>query len=166
MELKPEKSVPARHDHQNCIDTALQEAERVLEDKGARMTGIRRLVLQYIWRNHCAVKAYDILGFLGDRKGSAKPPTVYRALQFLQDHGLVHRLESLNAYIGCPYPAENHNGQFLICNDCGTVKEFTTPEILRAVDIAADTQGFEVSHQTHEVLGRCQDCREQGNGLD
>ena len=72
--------------------------------RGARLTRLRRRVLELVWQGHAAVKAYDLLAELDRKDATAKPPTVYRALDFLMAHGLVHRLESLNSYVGCPQP--------------------------------------------------------------
>lgn len=146
------------HDHRHCIAEALHRAETVCADSGARMTAWRRKVLEQVWQGHDAVKAYDILDRLSDGHGSAKPPTVYRALQFLQECGLVHRLESLNAFVGCRQPGGGHQGQFLICGECGAVCEMEDTEITRLVSSHARGQGFIPRRQTIEVHGTCGQC--------
>jgi Fur family zinc uptake transcriptional regulator len=90
---------------------------------------------------------------------SAAPPTVYRALEFLLEQGLVHRVESLNAYIGCTHPGERHATQFLICGRCGTAVELDDPRIAAAIDTSAARLGFEVGARTVEVAGTCAGCR-------
>ena len=115
-------------------------------------------MLELVWQGHSAVKAYDLLEVLGREDGSAKPPTVYRALDFLIAHGLVHRLESLNAFVGCPQPEAPHEGQFLICGACGWVGEFEAPEIQAAIAEQATGRGFAVDQQTVEVRGTCRTC--------
>ena len=147
------------HDHDLCVDDALQKAAVLCTRRGARLTRLRRRVLELVWQGHAAVKAYDILDELGSAAGSARPPTVYRALDFLIAHGLVHRLESLNAYVGCPEPDAAHEGQFLICDACGTVSEFEAPPIQAAIAEQAAAQDFAVARQTVEVRGLCQPCR-------
>ena len=147
------------HDHAVCIDAALDRAAALCARRGARLTRLRRRVLELVWRGHSAVKAYELLGDLGHGGGAAKPPTVYRALDFLIAHGLVHRLESLNAYVGCPRPGSPHDGQFLICGSCGTVREFAAPAIQGAIAREAASLGFTVGQQTIEVHGVCQGCR-------
>ena len=146
------------HNHRQCIAEAMHQAEAVCKDSGARMTTLRRMVLEQVWRGHDAVKAYDILAWLGKRRRSAKPPTVYRALQFLQQEGLVHRLESLNAFVGCNQPRSSHQGQFLICGKCGQVSEMDVREITRLVSESARDQGFIPQKQTIEVHGVCGQC--------
>ncbi len=104
-----------KHNHNHCIETALQEARRLCEDRGLRFTELRERILRMVWQGHKAVKAYDLLDQLSNEGGSAKPPTVYRALDFLMEHGFVHKIESMNAYVGCPHPDGKHVSQFLIC---------------------------------------------------
>ena len=92
------------HEHQSCIEDALARADDVCRERGVRLTPLRRRVLELVWSSHRAVKAYDLLAALGDAVGAAKPPTVCRALEFLMAQGLVHRIDSLNAFVGCPQP--------------------------------------------------------------
>ena len=147
------------HDHEQCIDDALGKAAALCARRGARLTDLRRRVLELVWQGHEAVKAYDVLERLGRAPGAAKPPTVYRALDFLMAHGLVHRLESLNAYVGCPQPERSHKERFLICDVCGHVAEFDSAALRTAIAAGADGQGFAVRGETVEVHGLCQRCQ-------
>lgn len=147
------------HDHGSCVEEALDRAAALCAEGGVRLTELRRKVLREVWRGHDAVKAYDILERLGDAERTAKPPTVYRALQFLRERGLVHRLESLNAFVGCAQPRRRHQGQFLICLDCHDVREVHAPEIAAAVSRAAGRAGFAAERQMVEVTGRCARCQ-------
>ena len=146
------------HDHGSCVETALDRAETVCSTRGVRLTELRRQVLELIWRRHEPVGAYDLLDALKVTHRRAAPPTVYRALDFLIDQGLVHRLESLNAYIGCTKPEELHAGQFLICTRCDSIGELDDAEIAEAVIRRAATLGFTVERQTIEVRGICAQC--------
>ena len=103
-------------------------------------------------------KAYDLLAALGDEDGAAKPPTVYRTLEFLMELGLVHRIDSLNAFVGCPMPDRRHTAQFLICGGCGEVSEMTASSIDRAVADQAAGSGFALSRQIIELHGKCPHC--------
>ena len=150
------------HEHHLCIDAALDRAALLCARRGARLTKLRRRVLELVWQGHSAVKAYDLLKELDRGDGAAKPPTVYRALDFLMAHGLVHRLESRNAYVGCPKPEGPHDGQFLICDACGVVSEFAAPAIETAIAGHAAGLGFMIGQQTVEVRGVCRDCRAAG----
>ena len=147
------------HDHSICIETAIAEAERLCAERGSRFTDLRRRILKMIWQGHKAVKAYDLLDQLATEGGSAKPPTVYRALDFLMEEGLVHKIESLNAYIGCPHPGDNHVSQFLICDKCETVKELSSDALTAAVMNAAKHANFAIRRQTLELHGVCANCQ-------
>lgn len=153
---------PPQHDHRRCVDDALEQAEAACRDRGLRMTTLRRRVLELVWQNHQPTKAYDLLAKLHDEGRRAAPPTVYRALEFLLDAGLIHRLQSLNAYIGCPSPDLRHSGQFLICNQCHTVAELNDASIREALRRQARRLGFEATNPTIEISGICPRCSRQG----
>ena len=156
---------PRKHDHVACVTGALDVAEEKCRREGLRLTPLRRRVLELVWSSHGPVGAYDILGVLSEEDGRrAAPPTVYRALDFLLEHELIHRIESLNAFVGCGDPARRHGGQFLICTDCGSVAELDDPAIARTVSRSAGSLGFTVAHQTIEISGRCGACT--GAGAD
>jgi len=147
------------HAHQHCLDHAIAGAEQNCRARGARLTRLRRRVLELVWGSHEPVKAYDILELLRREHSGSAPPTVYRALDFLQAEGLVHRIESLNAYVGCGEPRHVHSGQFLICQVCGTVAEMDDLDIRKLLSSKADAIGFRVSHETIEIKGICSACR-------
>ena len=153
---------PKGHDHSDCMADALQAAERLCARRGARLTEIRRRVLELVWCSHQPVGAYALLERLGRERGRVAPPTVYRALDFLIAHGLVHRIASLNAYIGCAHPGRDHIGQFLVCSACGSAAELDDRRIDRAVRSGAEAAGFAVERPVIELAGRCPNCREGG----
>ena len=146
------------HEHQSCIEDALARADEVCRERGARLTPLRRRVLELVWGSHRAIKAYDLLAALSDGEGAAKPPTVYRTLEFLMAQGLVHRIDSLNAFVGCPQPDRRHSAQFLICGDCGDVSEMNAASIDRAVADQAAGSGFALSRKIIELHGKCPRC--------
>ena len=90
---------------------------------------------------------------------AAAPPTVYRALEFLLDQGLVHKIESLNAFVGCDRPEERHISQFLICTSCKAAVELNDPAITQAVEASAQRSGFSLNRLTIEAQGLCAACR-------
>jgi len=147
------------HDHSACIDDAISKAEKICSERGTRFTDLRRRVLEMVWQGHKAVKAYDLLDQLAKEGGSAKPPTVYRALDFLMDEGLVHKIESLNAYVGCVHPEDAHISQFLICDRCENVEEVSSGTLDKAVLGAAKDADFLIERQTLELHGFCSGCR-------
>lgn len=147
------------HDHHLCVFGALDRAEGVCRERGTRLTELRRQVLELVWRSHAPVGAYDILAALQATHPGAAPPTVYRALEFLVENGLVHRIESLNAYVGCDRPDKPHISQFLICTHCGAAAELADPAIARTVAAQAEALGFLIESQTIELRGLCPSCR-------
>lgn len=159
MAKRATKAPHAGHDHGVCVGTALAAAERVCAAGGEKLTELRKRVLELVWASHKPVGAYQLLDALRADGRSAAPPTVYRALEFLLAQGLVHRVESLNAYIGCSHPGERHATQFLICGRCGTAVELDDPRIASAIDTSAARLGFEVAARTVEVAGTCAGCR-------
>ncbi|HXP74385.1 MAG TPA: Fur family transcriptional regulator [Stellaceae bacterium] len=149
-----------RHDHESCVETAIDRAATLCTERGARLTDLRRDVLALVWEGHEPVGAYHILDALKRRHPGAAPPTVYRALEFLSEQGLIHRIESLNAYVGCDRPDRRHVSQFLICERCNATAELDDPAIAAAVTRRAGELGFAVERQTIEVRGLCPRCRE------
>ncbi|MEE8294974.1 MAG: Fur family transcriptional regulator, partial [Sphingomonadales bacterium] len=107
-----------KHKHSRCVSGAMRDAERVCQKRGVNLTPIRRQVLEMVWQGHHPVKAYEIIENFGGKSHSTKPPTVYRALDFLIENGLVHRIESQNAFVGCSHPVTAHNANFFICTCC------------------------------------------------
>ena len=162
MRDAPDRLPPASHDHDHCVADAIATAERLCRERGLRFTALRRRVLTLVWDSHKPIGAYDILDKLGGEGKAAAPPTVYRALDFLIEAGLVHRLDSLNAFIGCPDPARSHTGQFLICRRCRTVVELDDPDIDAVVAEKAAGLGFTAVHQMLEVQGICGNCGGEG----
>ncbi len=147
------------HDHRDCVVAALHAAAGLCERQEVRLTALRRRVLELVWRGHQARGAYDILEELHREGRRAAPPTVYRALEFLRFHGLIHRTESLNAFIGCVAPDEPHSGQFMICNRCGGAAEVNDQAIGDALRRSASHSGFIIEQQTIEMRGLCPACQ-------
>lgn len=146
------------HDHDDCVASALTNAEAVCRARGLRFTGLRRRVLELVWSSHKPAGAYEILERLNRQGKRAAPPTVYRALEFLIEADLVHRLDSLNAFVGCPDPGNSHTGQFLICRQCRSVAELDDADINVLVERKASDLGFTAVRQMVEIQGLCQDC--------
>lgn len=146
------------HDHQSCLASAMANAEQVCQQRGQRFTTIRRRVFELVWQQHKPIGAYEVLEKL-QLNGRAAPPTVYRALDFLLELGLVHRIASLNAYVGCVQPEHPHDGQFFICSSCRAYAELDALPISAAIDKSARDSGFEVHQHTVEIMGLCPRCQ-------
>ena len=139
----------------------LARAEETCAAHGTRLTANRRDVLALILTAEGPVTAYVLLDRLKQSHPGAVPPTVYRALDFLREQGLVHKIERLNAYVGCVEAASHahdHPVQFLICRDCGGVTEVEDDEVAEALAHAAQRTGFSPAHATVEVEGTCGNC--------
>jgi Fur family zinc uptake transcriptional regulator len=149
------------HDHRHCIKVALDEAARICRERKGRLTEQRQRVLELVWNSHKPVGAYAILEQLRTEGFNGAPPTVYRALDFLLEHGLIHRIESLNAYTGCAHPGARHTGQFLICSQCQRVAELDDANVNKAINNTAQRYGFEANYQVVEIRGLCPKCQEQ-----
>lgn len=146
------------HNHDTCIADALSDARAICQRQNARLTATRERVLELIWHSHRPLGAYDVLAMLAQDGHNAAPPTVYRALDFLQQYGLVHRIASLNAFIGCTHAGTRHQGMFLICYHCGNVLELSAPAVAQAIEDAAANVAFKPDNVTVEVSGFCPAC--------
>ncbi|MCD6188502.1 MAG: transcriptional repressor [Desulfuromusa sp.] len=150
--------ISGEHDHQSCLDSAMANAEKLCKQHGQHFTATRRRVFELVWQQHRPIGAYEVLEQL-QQDGRAAPPTVYRALDFLLDLGLVHRISSLNAYVGCIHPDYPHDGQFLICKSCKSFAELDSPLVTAAIEQSAADADFEVHQHTVEIMGLCPRCR-------
>lgn len=140
----------------------VRRAETLCLARGVRLTSQRRFVLEILARSAAPQSAYDILADLRRRWPGAAPPTVYRALEFLQGQGLVHRLATLQAYVACIHPDRPHGGQFLICSDCGRVEELEDAAVESSLEHAAQAAGFRPADEVVEVTGHCCHCQRRG----
>lgn len=150
------------HNHQHCIDDALHHARNICQQAGVKLTPLREQVLMLIWQSHKPLGAYDIIDMLATVSNRRiAPPTVYRTLEFLLELGVIHRINSLNAYIGCPTPNTEHPGYFLICKQCHTVNESNDEKLLQQITRLGHDANFQIQKQWLEVLGLCQHCQTQ-----
>jgi len=148
-----------KHDHRLCQRQLLSEARQLCESRKLRLTPRRRQVLEILLVSHQPMGAYDILAELNRSKPAERiaPPIVYRALEFLMAEGLIHRIESRNAFISCAHPGHQCTAQFLICRDCEQVAELES-SALPLLDEASNL-GFEVDHSVVEITGVCAECQ-------
>lgn len=140
------------------IEQLLARAALVCQQREVRFTPTRQNVFRLMAQHKGAISAYDLLEQLKTLEPNAKPPTVYRALDFLLTQGFVHKVESLNAFLFCEHFDEHHPMQLLICNDCGLVIELHDEAINSAFEDQALLHGFAIINQSIEAHGRCQQC--------
>ena len=151
----------AAHDHAHCAQDALARAEALTTASGARLTPVRRRVLEILLEQHRAMGAYDVLQRLAADGFGNQPPVAYRALEFLVEQGLAHRIQRLNAFTACAHMGEEHAPAFLICRTCHTVAEAEAQGARQSLEAEAARAGFHVERTTIEALGLCPNCRGQ-----
>src|SRR5580693_3177144 len=115
------------HDHSRCSADTITRAEAICAKRAERLTTLRRQVLEVLAASHKPIGAYEIIDRIARKKTRPAPITIYRALDFLMKQGLVHRIESRNAYLACTH---NHDSNalvaFLMCESCGAAGEAST----------------------------------------
>ena len=146
------------HNHAKCTADLISRAERTCERRGSRLTGQRRDILNCVAQSHSAMGAYDIIARMSERGTRPAPITVYRALDFLLAHGLVHKIESRNAFVACSHAHEGEPAAMLICENCGLVAEVDMPDAFALLKSAARGQGFTDRQSVVEITGICSRC--------
>lgn len=149
------------HSHLGCgpgqIEEALSEAEVLCKRRGGALTPLRRQVLTFLLEADRPIKAYDMLQKLRDDR-SAKPPTIYRTLDFLIEMGLAHRIESQNAFVPCGHWGHGHVAVFLLCDGCGSAGELDAGETYRKLTHEVGSVDFKMRGAVIEVRGLCRTC--------
>jgi len=148
------------HDHGTCTSAAISHAEQLCAARERRLTPMRRQVLEALLASHKPLGAYEIIERLAEH-GPPAPITIYRALDFLRENGLVHRIESRNAFVACVH---HHAGAdpvvFLICERCGAVGEAPAAGVAEALKASSRAAGFAPKTPVIEIAGICSHCRE------
>ncbi len=147
------------HAHHHDARGFVSSVTRACDERGLRLTPLRLRVLELVAESEKPVKAYDLLDRIKDGPGTAAPPTVYRTLDFLLENGFIHKLESINAFVGCHHPGEAHQVPFLICDKCSAAIEICDQRVSKLLNTQAREHGFHPAGQTLEVHGLCADCR-------
>lgn len=158
MAVRAAAQAHTSHNHRACIEEALATARELCATRGVQLTPLREKVLQIVWKSHKPMGAYEVLDELARSHKAARPPTVYRALDFLMAEGLIHKIESLNAYLGCIEAGAPHSGQFLICRQCGATEEIVDPKLETALAAAASRAHFKAERKVVEISGLCARC--------
>lgn len=148
----------AQHDHKACVSETLAAAENRCSSDGLRFTPVRRKVLEILLQEHRALGAYTILDRLREDGFGSQPPVAYRALDFLVENGLAHKIERLNAFIACVHPSQSHTPAFMICRLCDTVAETQSFPARGALGDAARASGFRIERTVLEAEGVCPAC--------
>ena len=149
------------HDHAACAQDVLARAEALCGESGARLTPVRRRVLEILLEEHRAMGAYDVLERLAAEGFGSQPPVAYRALEFRVDQGFAHRIRRLNAFAACTAPGDSHAPVFFICKTCKAVAESCAQSVRNEVDRVAHDLGFAVERTNIEALGLCPTCADE-----
>jgi len=149
----------ASHDHTACSGDVLARAEALSAAQGLRLTPVRKRTLEILLESHQALGAYDVLARLADEGFGSQPPVAYRALEFLVENGLAHRIRRLNAFAACMHPGEAHRPAFFICTGCNRVAEAPGTGVADEMAKAAQEVGFEIARLSIEAAGLCPTCR-------
>jgi Fur family transcriptional regulator, zinc uptake regulator len=148
------------HDHGRCTSDAVAHADAICAARKERLTAIRRRVLEALLESHSPLGAYELIDRLAENGGRPAPITIYRALDFLREQGLVHRIESRNAFIACVH---NHDTTepvvFLICERCGAVGEAAGATVAQTIRTASLAAGFTPKTPVIEISGVCAHCK-------
>jgi Fur family transcriptional regulator, zinc uptake regulator len=148
------------HDHGRCASDAIVRAEAICAERAERLTPMRRQVLEALLASHAPLGAYELIDRLAAKGARPAPITIYRALDFLREQGLVHRIESRNAFIACVHNHETGDPVvFLICQQCGAVGEAASAAVADTIKSASRAAGFTPRSQVIEISGVCAYCR-------
>lgn len=151
----------AEHNHGACVVDTLAAAEKRCAEDGLRFTPVRRKVLEILLQEHRALGAYAILDCLRGEGFGSQPPVAYRALDFLVQNGLAHKIERLNAFIACSHPNSAHAPAFMICRLCDSVAETQSSPARGALSDAAWATGFTIEKTMVEAEGVCPICSDK-----
>lgn len=147
------------HDHAHCCGDVLAHAQALVAERGLRLTPVRQRTLEILLESHHALGAYEVLNRLAAEGYGNQPPVAYRALEFLVEQGMAHRIRRLNAFTACMNPGTAHAPAFLICRACNAVAEAPAAPVRLALDAAAAALGFAIERSTIEAVGLCPACR-------
>jgi Fur family zinc uptake transcriptional regulator len=148
------------HDHERCASDAIAHAEAICAARHERLTPMRRQVLAALLASHSPLGAYELIDRLAAQGSRPAPITIYRALDFLREQGLVHRIESRNAFIACVHNHESGDPVvFLICEKCGAVGEAAGAAVADTIKSASRAAGFTPKTPVIEISGICAHCK-------
>lgn len=149
----------AAHDHTHCCGDVLSQALALTAERGIRLTPVRKRTLEILLEGHKALGAYDVLQRLSQDGFGNQPPVAYRALEFLVEQGLAHRVRRLNAFTACMHPGTLHIPAFFICTGCDAVAEAPSDAVQSAMLAAAAGIGFRIDRMNVEAAGLCPTCQ-------
>ena len=153
--LHPHHAAHAVHDRSDDKVAKLKTHCRAL---GERLSTTRLRVFEALSRSHTALSAYELQTELAKNGHLLKPPSIYRALDFLTSQGFAHRIESESRFVPCCHPRQQHTSAFAVCTTCHKVREISGPLLPETLTDQLKTDGFLEEKSVIEILGRCRDC--------
>lgn len=159
--MKPAMPAPPRSPRSDTVGAQLSVAEALCEQRGRRLTPIRRKVLELLLRHGRSLKAYELLDAMREVHPGAAPPTVYRALDFLMDEGLIHRLDAVNAWSACHDVGGAPHDLLVVCTSCGAVAEVSDPAMSRQLAERVAQTGYTLATHETEIRALCPQCQKQ-----
>lgn len=154
-------TTPAHSHPPSSIAQQLRTAEQLCAQRGSRLTPLRRLVLETLLRHSGSLKAYELLDALRAAQPGAAPPTVYRALDFLTEQGLIHRLDAINAWTACTDAGGKPHDLLIVCTRCGSVAELSDPALSRRLADCVAQAGFVLDGHETELRAVCTRCQRE-----
>lgn len=144
----------------STIEQQLLDAENLCKQRNKRLTPIRKQVLQLLIQAQRSLKAYELLEQIRPLQPKAAPPTVYRALDFLTELGLIHRIDAVNAWSACVDVAGTPHDLLVVCTRCGMVAELSAPSLSQQIDACILQAGFAIASGDTELRAMCLQCQQ------
>lgn len=145
--------------HKKCVSFTVKQVEEICAEKNINLTDLRKRILKVIFKDHKAVKAYDVLKELRKNNISDKPPTIYRALDFFIKNKIIHKIHSLNSYIVCSHLGKHSDCHFLICTNCNKIEECCNENLKSSIKESAQNKDFTIENSNVEIIGICKNCQ-------
>lgn len=137
------------------IPLTVERARRMAKQSGSRLTAIREHVYLALLRAEQPMKAYDILETL-EGVGAQKPPTVYRALDWLIELGLVRRISTVSKFVAAPLEPSPDSIAYLLCRRCGQAEAINVGSLGQSLRATAKAKGFKEEETVIELMGLCE----------
>ena len=147
------------HGCSDSVANGLHEAEKVCAGHKVRLTKLRRAILEVLLASKTPVKAYGLIELMRDKGERLTPATVYRTLDFLLQHDLAHRVNSLNAYVPCTSSHDEHALLLFVCSECQQAEELDDPALYESMRSRLKELGMTLwDNNSIEIQGTCREC--------
>ena len=148
----------AKHTHESCVARLNSHVAKIVDKSGKKFGANQLFVLDALIQDHKAISAYEIVERIAKTDRRLQPVQVYRALDGLLKLGLVHRLQSKNAYVVCSSIDECRAPQLFYCSSCERVAEISGGALPQHIARLAQENNFQLEHGLVELIGHCPEC--------